>query len=75
MPSPNVATKPTAVESTKKTADIFSAARQLYNARKRLFAKAEQLMTDADPRARALCESIEEEEAGQPIAVTPAAAE
>ena len=51
------------MSATKKTADIFSAARSLYNKRKSLREKSDQLMADADPKARAICESIEEEEA------------
>ena len=56
---------------TKKTADMFTAARSLYNTRKRLREKSDKLMSEADPKVRAICESIEEEEASELVPVEP----
>jgi hypothetical protein len=61
-------------ESTKTTADIFSSARSVYGRRKTLREKADKLLADAPARVRAIVESIEEEEASEPIDLSPAAA-
>jgi len=53
-------------ESTKKTADAFSAARSIYNQRRKLREKADKLLDAAPARVRAIVESIEVEEAADP---------
>lgn len=68
-------TTPTqAPEPTKTTADIFSIARGIYTRRKTLREKADKLLAEAPPRVRAIVESIEEEEASEPISLAPAEA-
>lgn len=62
-------------QSLKRTADDFSAARSIYNARKRLFEKADKLLEEAPPRVAKLVSGIEEEDANQPIGLTPSSPE
>jgi hypothetical protein len=59
------------MSETKKPTDIFSAGRSIYLRRKSLREKADKLLDEAPARVRAIVESIEEEEASQPIEVAP----
>jgi hypothetical protein len=54
--------------------DIFTEARRIYNARKRLLTKADQLMADASDQVRACVESIEESEAAAIVDAVPRSA-
>ena len=58
------------MSETKRKADIFAAARTLYTKRKSLLEKADKLFEEADPKVRAICEAIEEEEASERVAVS-----
>jgi len=69
--SPKAALVATTESPTKKTADAFTAARSIYNRRKSLREKADKLLEQSPARVRAIVESIEEEEASQPIEVAP----
>jgi hypothetical protein len=51
--------------------DDFAAARSVYTQRRKLREKADRLLDEAPARVRAIVESIEEEEASQPIDKTP----
>ncbi len=55
----------------KRTPDHFQIARRLYLARRRLFEKADALIESADPIVLALVNSIEQQEASQPIGLVP----
>jgi hypothetical protein len=46
-----------------RTPDAFQRARQIYNARTRLFDKADQLLREADPHTKALVQAQEEADA------------
>lgn len=58
-------------DSLKKTADVFGLARSIYNKRKALREKGDQLLSDAPHRVRAIVEGIEEEDASTLIPVEP----
>lgn len=63
------------MSETKRTADMFTAARSIYGQRKKLREKSDRLLDDAPPRVRAIVESIEEEEASQVTPVAPSSPE
>jgi len=53
------------------TKDSFTAARQLFNRRKALHDKANQLMAEASADVQALCEAAEEQATRERIAERP----
>lgn len=54
-----------------RTPDSFELARRIYRRRRSLFAQAARLLAEADPKVRALVDSIEEEEAHVEPPATP----
>lgn len=64
-------TEPEPKPAIKRTPDHFQIARRLYLARRRLFEKADALIESADPIVLALVNSIEQQEASQPIGLVP----
>ncbi len=53
------------------TVEIFGTARSVYNGRRKLFEKADRLLSEADPRVQRLVISLEDEDASQPIGLVP----
>lgn len=59
----------------ERSPDEFQSARQIYNARRRLFEKADRLLEEADQRVAKLVSSLEEEDASQQIELVPSSPE